>query len=125
MPYSANHTVRQLGLVLFLAGVGTRSGYAFFETITTSHEGFTFMIIGALITVSVAFFFLFIGHALLKIPFPRLAGMLSGVQTQPAVLAFVNEQSKSEQPNIGYSSVFPIATLTKIIFAQIILTLLS
>lgn len=125
MPYSANHTVRQLGLVLFLAGVGTRSGYAFFETISTSNEGFTFMIVGATITISVAFFFLFIGHSLLKIPFPRLAGMLSGVQTQPAVLAFVNEQSKSEQPNIGYSSVFPIATLTKIIFAQIILTLLS
>ncbi len=125
MPYSANHTVRQLGLVLFLAGVGTRSGYAFFETISKSNEGFTFMIVGATITISVAFFFLFIGHSLLKIPFPRLAGMLSGVQTQPAVLAFVNEQSKSEQPNIGYSSVFPIATLTKIIFAQIILTLLS
>jgi putative transport protein len=125
MPYSANHTVRQLGLVLFLAGVGTRSGYAFFETISNSNDGFTFLIVGALITLGVAFFFLYIGHTFLKIPFPRLAGMLSGVQTQPAVLAFVNEQSKSEQPNIGYSSVFPIATLTKIIFAQIILTLLS
>jgi putative transport protein len=125
MPYSANHTVRQLGLVLFLAGVGTRSGYAFFETLSTSSEGLSFFMVGASVTMGVAFFFLFIGHTFLKIPFPRLAGMLSGVQTQPAVLAFVNEQSKSEQPNIGYSSVFPIATLTKIIFAQILLTLLS
>lgn len=124
MPYSANHTVRQLGLVLFLAGVGTRSGYAFFETLSNSSEGLSFFMAGASVTMGVAFFFLFIGHTFLKIPFPRLAGMLSGVQTQPAVLAFVNEQSKSEQPNIGYSSVFPIATLTKIIFAQILLTLL-
>lgn len=124
MPYSANHTIRQLGLVLFLAGVGTRSGYAFVTTITTSNESLYVFAFGALITCSVAFFFLLIGHFFLKIPFPRLAGMLSGVQTQPAVLAFVNEQSKSDQPNIGYASVFPIATLTKIIFAQILLTLL-
>jgi len=125
MPYSANHTVRQLGLVLFLAGVGTRSGYAFRETITHTDDGLTFFMLGASITVLVAFFFLFIGHHFLKIPFPKLAGMLSAVQTQPAVLAFVNEQAKSEQPNIGYSSVFPIATLAKIIFAQVLLTILS
>jgi putative transport protein len=125
MPYSANHTIRQLGLVLFLAGVGTRSGFAFRETITNSDDGLTFFVLGAIITITIAFFFLFIGHRFLKIPFPRLAGMLSGVQTQPAVLAFVNEQAKSEQPNIGYSSVFPIATLAKIIFAQVLLSILS
>jgi len=125
MPYSANHTVRQLGLVLFLAGIGTRSGFAFRETITNSDDSLTFFTLGAFVTLTIAFFFLFIGHRFLKIPFPRLAGMLAGVQTQPAVLAFVNEQAKSEQPNIGYSSVFPIATLVKIIFAQVLLTILS
>ena len=125
MPYSANHTIRQLGLVLFLAGIGTRSGFSFRETITKGDDGLTFFTIGAIITITIAFLFLFIGHHFLKIPFPRLAGMLSGVQTQPAVLAFVNEQAKSEQPNIGYSSVFPIATLAKIIFAQVLLTILS
>jgi putative transport protein len=125
MPYSARQTVRELGLVLFLAGIGTRSGYAFKETIMLGGDGITFFILGAIITMSVGFFFLSLGHFLLKIPFPKLAGMLGGIQTQPAVLAFVNEQAKSEQPNIGYSSVFPIATLTKIILAQVLLTLLS
>ncbi len=125
MPYSANNTIRQLGLVLFLAGVGTRSGYAFRETITQSDQGISFLLIGAAITILIGFVFLYIGHRFLRIPFPRLAGMLAGMQTQPAVLAFVNEQAKSEQPNIGYSSVFPIATLSKIIFVQILLTLLT
>jgi putative transport protein len=125
MPYSANNTIRQLGLVLFLAGVGTRSGYAFRETMTQSDQGINFFLIGATITISIGFLFLFVGHRFLRIPFPRLAGMLAGFQTQPAVLAFVNEQAKSEQPNIGYSSVFPIATLAKIIFVQILLTLLT
>jgi putative transport protein len=125
MPYSANHTIRQLGLVLFLAGVGTRSGFAFRETLTAGNDGILFFVLGTGVTLSVAFFFLTAGHYWLKIPFPRLSGMLAGMQTQPAVLAFVNEQTKSEQPNIGYSSVFPVATLSKIILIQILLTLLS
>lgn len=125
MPYSANNTIRQLGLILFLAGIGTRSGFAFRQTITQSDDGLTFFLWGAALTILVAFLFLFVGHQLMKIPFPRLAGMLSGLQTQPAVLAFVNEHAKSEQPNIGYSSVFPIAMLAKIIFVQVLLTMLS
>jgi putative transport protein len=125
MPYSANNTIRQLGLILFLAGIGTRSGFAFRQTITQSDDGLTLFLWGAALTIFVAFFFLFVGHQLMKIPFPRLAGMLSGLQTQPAVLAFVNEHAKSEQPNIGYSSVFPIAMLAKIIFIQVLLTMLS
>jgi putative transport protein len=125
MPYSSNNTIQQLGLVLFLAGVGTRSGYAFRETITQSDEGITFFSLGVALTITIGFIFLFIGHWFLKIPYPKLAGMLAGLQTQPAVLAFVNEQAKSEQPNIGYSSVFPIATLSKIILVQVLLTLLS
>jgi putative transport protein len=124
MPYSANHTIRQLGLVLFLAGIGTRSGFAFQETLTQSDDGIVLFLIGAITTVTVAFTFLFIGHRFFKIPFPRLTGMMAGLQTQPAVLAFVNDQSKSDQPNIGYTSVFPIAMLIKIIFAQLLLTLL-
>lgn len=125
MPYSANNTIRQLGLILFLAGIGTRSGFAFRQTITQRDDGLTFFLWGAALTILVAFLFLFVGHQLMKIPFPRLAGMLSGLQTQPAVLAFVNEHAKSEQPNIGYSSVFPIAMLAKIIFVQVLLTMLS
>ena len=125
MPYSANNTIRQLGLILFLAGIGTRSGYAFRETLTQSDDGLTLFALGAALTITIGFLFLFIGHRFMKIPFPRLAGMLSALQTQPAVLAFVNEHAQSEQPNIGYSSVFPIATLAKIIFVQVLLTLLS
>lgn len=30
LPYSANLVLRQLGLVLFLAGIGTRAGYSSF-----------------------------------------------------------------------------------------------
>ena len=53
-----------------------------------------------------------------------LIGMLSALQTQPAVLGFSTEQSESEVPNIGYALVFPIATISKILFAQLLLMFL-
>lgn len=120
LPYSANLTLRQVGMTLFLAGIGTRAGYSFFTTITQGNGLFLF-IGGALITIPVALLTLFIGYKLLKIPFSLLTGMLAGLQTQPAVLAFANEQTGNEAPNIGYAMVFPTAMVVKIILAQILL----
>ncbi|RMG51679.1 MAG: transporter [Chloroflexi bacterium] len=120
LPYSANLTLRQVGMTLFLAGIGTRAGYSFFTTITQGNGLFLF-IGGALITIPIALLTLFIGYKLLKIPFSLLIGMLAGLQTQPAVLAFANEQTGNEAPNIGYAMVFPTAMVVKIILAQILL----
>ncbi len=120
LPYSANLTLRQVGMTLFLAGVGTRSGYSFVTTLTQGN-GLLLFLGGALITVPVAFATLAIGYKLLKIPFSLLIGMLAGLQTQPAVLAFANEQTGNEAPNIGYAMVYPTATIVKIILAQLLL----
>jgi putative transport protein len=123
LSYSANLTLRQVGLILFLAGVGTRAGYAFVTTFTEG-SGIWIFIAGAMITCAVALTTLWIGHRLLKIPMSLLIGMLAGLQTQPAVLGFALEQTGNELPNIGYATVYPIATISKIIFAQLLLTIL-
>jgi putative transport protein len=124
LPYSANMTLRQIGMVLFLAGVGTRSGYAFVTTFMQG-GGLSIFIAGAIITCVVALSMLWIGHRTLKIPMSILIGMLAGLQTQPAVLGFATEQANSDLPNIGYATVYPIATIGKILLAQLLLTLLS
>lgn len=122
-PYSANLTLRQVGLILFLAGVGTRSGYAFVTTLTQG-SGLAIFLAGALITFSVALGTLWVGHQLLKIPMGLLIGMLSGLQTQPAVLGVALERADSELPNIGYSAVYPTATIAKILLAQLLVVVL-
>jgi putative transport protein len=124
LPYSANLTLRQMGLILFLAGVGTRAGFAFVDTLTRGN-GITIFVAGATITLVVALTTLWLGHKLLKIPMSLLIGMLAGLQTQPAVLGFALEQTGNELPNVGYATVYPIATVTKIILAQLLLVLLS
>ena len=53
-----------------------------------------------------------------------LTGILAGMQTQPAVLSYALEQSGNDLPNIGYATVFPIAMITKILMAQLLLALL-
>ena len=124
LPYSANLTLRQVGLILFLAGVGTRAGYAFVNTLTEG-SGMTIFMAGALITCAAALTTLAVGHRLLKIPMSLLIGMLAGLQTQPAVLGFALEQTRNDLPNIGYATVYPIATIGKIILAQVLLALLT
>jgi putative transport protein len=123
LPYSANLTLRQIGLILLLAGIGIRSGYTFLNTFTQG-GGFAIFVAGAIITTTTAFLTLWIGYRLLKIPFGLLLGMLSALQTQPAVLGYALEQSENDLPNIGYALVFPIATIAKILFAQLLLALL-
>jgi putative transport protein len=124
LPYSANLTLRQVGLILFLAGVGTRSGYAFVTTLTQG-QGIAIFLSGALITFTIAVTTLSIGHKLLKIPMGTLIGMLAGLQTQPAVLGFALEQADNELPNIGYAAVYPTATITKILLAQLLVVILN
>jgi putative transport protein len=124
LPHSANLTLRQLGVILFLAGVGTRSGFAFISTFAGG-GGILLFVVGALVTCFTAFLTLWVGYKVLKISFPILTGMLAGIQTQPAVLAFANERAQNDLPNMGYSSVYPMAMIAKILIAQLLLTLLS
>lgn len=119
IPFSANLTLRQLGLILFLAGIGTRSGYAFGQTLLGG-EGLRLFLAGTLITLSTALLTLWVGHRL-KVPLPVLGGVLAGLQTQPAVLAFTLEKTGSEQPNLGYATAYPLAMLLKILLVQLLL----
>lgn len=120
LPYNANLTLRQVGVILFLAGVGTRSGYSFASTFADG--GLVIFFAGAVITSLAAVVTLVVGHKVLKISMSVLSGMLAGLQTQPAVLAFAGEQAGTELPNLGYAAVYPVATISKILIAQILLT---
>lgn len=118
LPHSANLTLRQLGLMLFLAAVGTRSGYAFASTLASGPLGLTLFVAGALLTCTLAVLTLWVAHRALRLPFATAAGLLAGLQTQPAVLAFAVEQTGSDEPNVAYATVYPVATILKIVLVQ-------
>lgn len=123
LPYSANLTVRQLGLILFLAGIGTRAGYDFVQYFA-SGGGLLVFAAGAGMTFSAAALTLWGGATLLHLPFGTLAGTLAGLQTQPAVLGFALEQAKDDSPNLGYATVYPVAMIVKVLLGQILLAIM-
>ena len=52
------------------------------------------------------------GALLLRLPVPALAGIVSGMQTQPAVLAYASEQHDDDTDvNVGYATVVPLAMI--------------
>jgi putative transport protein len=118
IPISANLTLRQIGLLLFLAGVGTRAGYDFVRTLQTT--GVTLLGIGAAITFGVTLVTMIVGRRVFKMPYESIMGMMSGIQTQPAALAFANSKTRSDAANLAYAGVYPAATVTKIILAQLL-----
>jgi putative transport protein len=124
LPYNASLTLRQLGAVLFLAGVGTRSGYAFVETLADG-AGLELLMLGAAVTALSAVFLILGGVFLLRSPTGVLAGIVGGLVTQPAVLAFAVEQTGNDLPNTGYATVYPVATVTKILLAQAVVVILA
>ena len=118
MPISANLTLRQIGLLLFLSAVGTKAGFAFVQTMRSN--GVQMLAVGALITFSTTLLALLVGYKLLKIPPDALLGFVSGLQTQPACLAFASNLAKSENTNIAYAGTYPAAMILKIILAQLL-----
>jgi putative transport protein len=124
LPYSANLTLRQLGLILFFAGVGTNAGYAFWETLWTP-SGLAILGCFAGVTMTTTTLFFAAGRLLFGVSKATLMGMAAGIHTQPAALSFAVEHCKSDQPNLGYASLFPIASIGKILSAQILLILLA
>jgi putative transport protein len=116
LPYSANLTLRQIGLIFLLATIGVRSGHTFVSTILGGGAGLIFLA-GTIISLSTAILTIFIGYKLLKIPFTLLTGM---VANQPAILDFAIQKADNHLPNIGYALMMPVALIAKIVFVQIL-----
>ncbi|MBV7295832.1 transporter [Corynebacterium sp. TAE3-ERU12] len=123
IPYSANLAFRQVGLALFLAGIGTTAGAGFKEALGDP-ASLTVLGLGTIITLTTSMLTLIVGYKVLHIPFGQVSGILAGLQTHPAVLTYVTDQTRNELPALGYTTVYPMAMIAKIILAQGLLVLL-
>ena len=120
LPFSANLTLRQIGLILLLAGIGIRSGHTFLHTVLQGGGGWLFLA-GGLIAILTAVGSLWIGYKVLKIPFTILTGM---VANQPAILDYAIDKAGNSLPNIGFTFVLPFALIVKILLVQLLFLLL-
>ncbi|MCP9236754.1 aspartate:alanine exchanger family transporter [Lewinella sp. JB7] len=121
LPYGANLTLRQLGLIFLLAGIGIRSGQTFYQTLQTDLGPKLFLAGGAIALITTAATIV-VGYRLLRIPFSFLGGM---VGSQPAVLEFAVEQAGNKYPTIGYTRMLPVVLIGKILAVQLLYNMLS
>lgn len=117
---SANMMLREVGIALFLASVGIKSGATFVETIT-SGDGLTFMLAGLLITVIPVFVVALIARVSHHMNYYSIIGLVAGASTNPPALAFANSQTEHDAPAVAYSTVYPLTMFLRILTAQLMI----
>ncbi len=115
---SANMMLREVGIALFLASVGIKSGATFFETVT-SGEGLIYMLGGLLITVIPVFIVALLARKRYKMNYYSIIGLVAGASTNPPALAFANSQTEHDAPAVAYSTVYPLTMFLRILTAQL------
>lgn len=123
LPYAAGRILKEFGLTLFLAGIGTTAGAGFASALQdpTSLRVIGF---GAAITMGLAATEILFGYKVLKIPYGTLTGFVSALHTHPALLSYASDQAHNDMPGAGYAMVYPMAMIAKIVCAQALFFLL-
>ncbi|MGL4678062.1 MAG: putative transporter, partial [Plesiomonas shigelloides] len=124
MPPSANLALREIGIVLFLAVVGLKSGGDFFDTLIHG-DGPSWMLYGMLITFIPLVIVGFLARKVGKMNYLSLCGMMAGSMTDPPALAFANAMHPTCGASaLSYATVYPLVMFMRIISPQLLAILL-
>ncbi len=118
MPDTGNRLLRQFGLLLFLAVVGTKAGVHFSSTL--AEYGIKLFVIGGIITIIPMFTSFIIGRFVFKLNLFTLLGVITGGMTSTPGLAAVGPMTNCDAPYVAYTTVYPIALVAVIICSQIL-----
>ena len=121
---SANLMLRQLGLTVYLAGLGLSAGDGFFSTVFTA-EGLKWVLISISLAVAPVLIMGFLSAKVLKIGYAENVGMLCGGMANPFALDFAGTGSDGDDPAVAYATVYPANIFLRVISAQIIILLLG
>lgn len=120
LPRSANLILKDLGIAVFLASVGLKSGDLFVEAFVRG-AGVWWLAPGAAITLVPLVVVGVVAHVFAKERFLTIIGMLAGSMTDPPALAFANSLAQSEIPSVSYATVYPLAMILRVIAAQLLM----
>jgi putative transport protein len=119
----ANLVLREIGIVLFLACVGLKSGSRFLELLL-SGSGFYWIAAGALLTFVPLIIVGLVARKFFKLDYPMLCGLLAGSMTDPPALAFATSITKSDQPLVAYAAVYPLVMILRVFIVQVLVLIL-
>jgi putative transport protein len=123
LPTNANLMLREVGITLFLAAVGLKSGDKFVEVLLGGN-GLAWLGFGAVITAVPLLVVGFLARAWKKLNYAELCGLLAGSMTDPPALAFAQQTTGSDAPAVAYATVYPLVMLLRVFSAQLVVFLL-
>ena len=122
LPAAANLTIRQIGLMLFLAALGLNAGPQF-ASLLGSPDGWRAALLAAVMVV-VCCVLQAIGAKFIGLSAPRAAGGIAGFLGQPAVLQAADARVTDERIEAAYATLFAFAIIVKILLMPIITSFL-
>ncbi|HMO52296.1 MAG TPA: putative transporter [Kiritimatiellia bacterium] len=123
LPQSANLVMREIGITLFLACVGLKSGGQFLETLLVG-DGLYWMGLAALITLVPLLIVGAVARWIYRVNYLSLCGLLAGSMTDPPALSFSQQMTGSDAPAFTYASVYALVMFLRILTAQALVLLL-
>ena len=123
MPTTANAFLRELGLMFFLATVGTKTGSTIVATVTS--QGAELVVAGLIVTLVPMIACVAMCKYLLKVPFLRMLGVITGGMTSTPGLAAINSYTSSSYPSSAYATVYPVGLIGMIVGTKILVYILS
>ena len=121
---SANLMLRQLGLTIYLAGLGLSAGAGFFSTVFTL-EGLKWVLVSIALCVIPVLIIGFIAARVFKMDYADNVGMLCGGMANPFALDYAGTGSDGDDPAVAYATVYPVSIFIRVISAQILILLLG
>lgn len=121
---SANLMLRQLGIIIYLAGLGIDSGAHFFETVFRT-EGLLWIGLGFLLTLVPVLIVGVIASQFFKLDYAHNVGMLCGSMANPMALNYANTTVEGDEPSVSYATVYPLSMFVRVISAQLVLMLFT
>jgi AspT/YidE/YbjL antiporter-like protein len=114
--------LREVGIALFLAGVGLGAGGQFVDTMQVHYM---WVVYGIIITMVPPILVTLFGRLVLKMNYYTLMGFIGGSHTDPPTLAFANTVAPEgcKLPNMGYATVYPLTMFLRIFTAQLLVLL--
>lgn len=121
---SANLMLREIGIALFLASVGIKAGANFVNTVVDG-DGLLYVGCGFLITVIPLLIMGAVARWHYKMNYFMLMGLIAGSNTDPPALAYSNQTAGNNAPAVGYSTVYPVSMVLRILTAQLLILILA
>ena len=115
---SANLMLRQLGLTIYLAGLGLSAGADFFSTVFTA-EGIKWVGISSALAIIPVLTIGYIAAKFFNVSYAKNIGMLCAGMANPIALNYANSTVEGDEPSVAYATVYPVTIFLRVIIAQI------